>query len=100
LLNVRKIQHKHTETLELFNPAAKSVECGSAHHASRAAYNGYIVQAFDLVLKFHTSIHTHQPWKKFRDRSLPYRRGNGAKVTFLQINPDVVEIFWANVKGV
>jgi hypothetical protein len=86
--------------LELFDPAPEFVECGSAHHASRAAYDGYIVQAFDLVLKFHTSIHTNQPWKKFRNHTLPYRRGNGANVTFCEQILDVIEIFWANVKGV
>jgi len=68
LLDVGKIKHEHAETLELFDSAPELVEGGSADHASSAAYDGYIVQTFDLVLKFHTSIHTDLPGKKFPDR--------------------------------
>jgi hypothetical protein len=80
-LNLRKIEHQHTETVELLDPAPESIQCGSADHAPRASDHGHILYAFDLVLKFHTFVHTHQPSKKFRDSGLPDRRKNGAKVT-------------------
>jgi len=67
VVHFRKIKHQHAQTIELLNPAPKCVEGGSAHQASRAAYDGHILQAFDLILKFHTLHHTNQPWKKFHN---------------------------------
>lgn len=82
LLNVGKIEHKHTETLELFDPAPELIEGNSAHHAPGAAYDGYILQAFDLELKIHTSIHTNQPWKKFRGADFSIDVGTGQRSPF------------------
>ena len=69
-LDLGEIEYQHAQTIELFNPAAKSIERGSAHHASRAAHHGYILQTFDFVLEFHTLNlrtldHTNLPWEKF-----------------------------------
>ena len=66
LLNLGEVKNKYAETIELLDAAAEIVQCGSADHASRAAHDGYVLYAFDLVLKFHIFIHTNQPSEKFR----------------------------------
>src|SRR5580658_84691 len=67
LIDVGNVKHQHADTLNLLDPAPELVESRSAHHASRAVHDRYILQAFDLKLEFHISLHTNLLWKKFRD---------------------------------
>ena len=82
VVDFRKINYQDAQTIELLDLAPECIEGASAHQAPRAAYDGHILQAFDLILEFHTFNHTNQPWKKFLNLALPNRRGNGPKVTF------------------
>jgi hypothetical protein len=61
------------------------VQFGSAHHPPGTLHNGHIFYAFDLVLKFHTFVHTNQPSERFRNFCLPDRRGRAAKVNNPQL---------------
>src|SRR5208283_5958803 len=68
LPDFREIKHQHPDTIELLDPAPELVERCPAHHASRAVHDCHVLQAFDLKLEFHISVHTNLPWKKFRAR--------------------------------
>jgi len=39
LTDFRHIEHEHADSFNLLDPAAKFVERGSAHHASRAVHD-------------------------------------------------------------
>lgn len=94
LLNLGEIEYEHAETVELLNPAPELVERGSTDHAPGTLHDGHIFYAFDLVLKFHTFIHTHQPLEKFPNCGLLYRRENGKNVTTCEIEGTRLDMPW------
>jgi hypothetical protein len=68
LLDFGNIKHQHTDTFQLLDPSPELVERCPTHHTPGAVYDRYVLQAFDLKFKFHMSVHTNLPWKKFPDR--------------------------------
>jgi hypothetical protein len=78
MIDFRNVQHQHADTLELLDPAPELVKSHSPHHASGAVHDRYILQAFDLILEFHMSIHTNLLREKFLNMlSLNWTRKEG-----------------------
>src|SRR5580698_9537919 len=65
LLDLRNVEYQHADALQLLDLAPELVERSTPHHATRKIHDRYVLQALDLELEFHMSIHTNQPGKKF-----------------------------------